>query len=130
MMFLGTFTTLGHLHLNVARQRWYKQPVHPHCKHIEAESTLAAFPRGEYNVFRALKRRENRMTTMTVRMSDEDAELVRKYVGFEGTTISEFARSAMLEKIEDHADLQELRAAIEADDGQRFSINDVLEELD
>ncbi|MFW9041450.1 type II toxin-antitoxin system RelB family antitoxin [Corynebacterium striatum] len=67
---------------------------------------------------------------MTVRMSDEDAELVRKYVGFEGTTISEFARSAMLEKIEDHADLQELRAAIEADDGQRFSINDVLEELD
>lgn len=70
------------------------------------------------------------MTTMTVRMSDEDAELVRKYVGFEGTTISEFARSAMLERIEDHADLQELRAAIEADDGQRFSINDVLEEID
>ena len=67
---------------------------------------------------------------MTVRMSDEDAELVHKYVRFEGTTISEFARSAMLEKIEDHADLQELRAAIEADDGQRFSINDVLEELD
>ena len=52
------------------------------------------------------------MTTMTVRMSDEDAELVRKYVRFEGTTISEFARSAMLEKIEDHADLQELRAAM------------------
>lgn len=70
------------------------------------------------------------MATMTVRMSDEDAALVRKYVGFEGTTISEFARSAMLEKIEDYTDLQQLRAAIEADDGQRFSINDVLEELD
>lgn len=70
------------------------------------------------------------MTTMTVRMSDEDAELVRKYAGFEGTTISAFARKAMLEKIEDHADLQELRAAIEADDGQRLSLNDVLEELD
>ncbi|MCQ9340919.1 DUF6290 family protein [Corynebacterium phoceense] len=67
---------------------------------------------------------------MTVRMSDEDTELVRKYVRFEGTTISEFARSAMLEKIEDHAGLQELRAAIEADDGQRLSLNDVLEELD
>ncbi|ART22415.1 CopG family transcriptional regulator [Corynebacterium striatum] len=97
---------------------------------MEPESALAAFSRGEYNVFRPLKRRKNQMTTMTVRMSDEDAELVRKYVGFEGTTISEFARNAMLEKIEDHADLQELRAAIEADDGQRFSISDVLEELD
>lgn len=104
--------------------------MHPNCEHIEAESTVATFPMGEYNVFKSLTRRKNRMTTMTVRMSDEDAELVRKYVRFEGTTISEFARSAMLEKIEDHADLQELRAAIEADDGQRFSINDVLEELD
>lgn len=104
--------------------------MHPNCEHIEAENTVATFPMGEYNVFKSLTRRKNLMTTMTVRMSNEDAELVRKYVGFEGTTISEFARSAMLEKIEDHADLQELRATIEADDGQRFSINDVLEELD
>ena len=41
------------------------------------------------------------MTTMTVRMSNEDAELVRKFAAFEGVTISDFARTAILEKIED-----------------------------
>lgn len=69
------------------------------------------------------------MSTMTVRMSDEDAALVRKYADFEGITISDFARSAILEKIEDSYDLQELREAIAEDNGERFSIDEVLEEL-
>lgn len=69
------------------------------------------------------------MSTMTVRMSDEDASLVRKFAEFEGVTISDFARSAILEKIEDAYDLEELREAIASDDGQRFSIDDVLDEL-
>ena len=69
------------------------------------------------------------MSTMTVRMSDEDAALVRKYADFEGITISDFARSAILEKIEDSFDLQELHEAISEDNGERFSIDEVLEEL-
>lgn len=69
------------------------------------------------------------MSTMTVRMSDEDASLVRKFAEFEGVTISDFARSAILEKIEDSYDLEELREAIAADDGQRYSIDEVLGEL-
>ena len=69
------------------------------------------------------------MSTMTVRMSDEDASLVRKFAEFEGVTISDFARSAILEKIEDAYDLEELREAIAADDGQRYSIGDILDEL-
>ena len=69
------------------------------------------------------------MSTMTVRMSDEDAALVRKYADFEGITISDFARSAILEKIEDSYDLQELREAIAEDTGERFSIDEVLEGL-
>ena len=69
------------------------------------------------------------MSTMTVRMSDEDAALVRKYADFEGVTISDFARSAILEKIEDSYDLQELREAIAEDNGGRFSIDEVLAEL-
>lgn len=69
------------------------------------------------------------MSTMTVRMSDEDAALVRKYADFEGITISDFARSAILEKIEDSYDLQELREAIAEDTGERFSVDEVLEEL-
>lgn len=55
------------------------------------------------------------MSTITVELSDEDAALVRKYADFEGVTISDFARTAILEKIEDSCDLQELREAIEED---------------
>ena len=70
------------------------------------------------------------MRTMTVRMNDEDAELVRKFAQFEGTTISDFARTAILEKIEDSYDLQELREAIAQDSGERFSIDEIISELD
>ncbi|RRC95263.1 type II toxin-antitoxin system RelB family antitoxin [Schaalia canis] len=69
------------------------------------------------------------MPTMTIRMKAEDAELVRKFAEFEGMTISDFARSAILEKIEDSYDLEELRRAIAEDQGERFSINEILEEL-
>lgn len=69
------------------------------------------------------------MATMTIRMPDEDAELVRRFASFEGVTISDFARSAILEKIEDTHDLQALRQAIADDSGERFSIDEVLSEL-
>ncbi|WP_175956970.1 type II toxin-antitoxin system RelB family antitoxin [Schaalia sp. Marseille-Q2122] len=69
------------------------------------------------------------MPTMTIRMNTDDAELVRKFAEFEGMTISDFARSAILEKIEDSYDLEELRQAIAEDQGERFSIDEVLEEL-
>ena len=67
---------------------------------------------------------------MTIRMDDDDAELVRKYARFEGVTISDFARDAILEKIEDAHDLQELRDAIAHDTGERYSVNDILADLD
>ena len=69
------------------------------------------------------------MTTMTVRMTAQDAELVRKFAKFEGVTISDFARAAILEKIEDAYDLQELREAIAHDSGERFSIDEILDDL-
>ena len=67
---------------------------------------------------------------MTIRMDDKDAELVRKYAGFEGVTLSDFARNAILEKIEDAHDLQELRDAIAHDTGERYSLEDILADLD
>ncbi len=70
------------------------------------------------------------MTTMTVRMSEQDAELVRKFAKFEGVTISDFVRTAILEKIEDSYDLQVLREAIATDSGERFRIDEILDELD
>ena len=70
------------------------------------------------------------MATMTIRMDDSDAELVRKYARFEGVTLSDFARNAILEKIEDTHDLQELRDAIAHDTGERYSMDDILTDLD
>lgn len=69
------------------------------------------------------------MTTMTLRMDDADAEVVRKYAAFEGVSISDFLRDAVFEKIEDSQDLADLRAAAAADDGVRFSLPDVKSEL-
>ena len=69
------------------------------------------------------------MTTMTLRMDDADAEVVRKYAAFEGVSISDFLRDAVFEKIEDSQDLADLRAVVAADDGARFSLSDVKSEL-
>ena len=43
------------------------------------------------------------MTTLTMRVDDVDASVVRKYAKFEGKTISDFIRDAVFEKIEDQA---------------------------
>lgn len=69
------------------------------------------------------------MTTMTLRMDDADAEVVRKYAAFQGISISDLLREAVFEKIEDDQDLADLRAAIASDDGCRFSLADVRAEL-
>ena len=69
------------------------------------------------------------MATMTIRMSEEDAELVRRYASFEGKSISDFARDAIFETIEDRLDVSDLRRAIAEDDGTRYSQDQVLAEL-
>ena len=69
------------------------------------------------------------MATMTLRLNDSDASIVRKYAQFEGKTISDFIRDAVFEKIEDQEDLETLRKAIADDDGIRYSQKQVLEEL-
>lgn len=69
------------------------------------------------------------MTTMTMRIDEVDAAVVRKYASFEGKTISDFIRDAVFEKIEDQQDLATLRAAVAEDDGIRYSHEQVLAEL-
>ena len=69
------------------------------------------------------------MATMTMRVDDIDAAVVRKYASFEGKTISDFIRDAVFEKIEDQQDLATLRAAVAEDDGTRYSHEQVLVEL-
>ena len=69
------------------------------------------------------------MTTLTMRVDDVDASVVRKYAKFEGKTISDFIRDAVFEKIEDQEDFAALRAAVAEDDGERYSQAQVLAEL-
>lgn len=69
------------------------------------------------------------MPTMTMRLDETDAEVVRKYAEFEGKTISDFVRDAVFEKIEDQQDLATLRETIAADNGVRHSHEQVLSEL-
>ena len=69
------------------------------------------------------------MATMTVRMNNEDSELIRNYINMHGLTISEFARQSMLERIEDECDLEILRKAVAEDDGSRYSMAEVAKEL-
>ena len=66
------------------------------------------------------------MPTMTMRLDETDAEVVRKYAEFEGKTISDFIRDAVFEKIEDQQDLATLREAIAVDDGVRYTHEQVL----
>ena len=69
------------------------------------------------------------MTTMTLRMDDRDAEIVRNMARFEGQSISDFIREAVYEVIEDRMDLAELRKAVAEDDGTRYTNDQVLAEL-
>ncbi len=69
------------------------------------------------------------MATMTLRINDQDSELIKKYIQLHGLTISEFARQSMLEKIEDEYDLQVLRQAMAEDDGVRISHEELMKEF-
>ena len=69
------------------------------------------------------------MATMTMRIDDTDATVVRKYAKFEGKTISDFIRDAVFEKIENDEDLATLRAVMAEDDGTRYTHKQVLREL-
>lgn len=69
------------------------------------------------------------MPTMTMRLDETDAEVVRKYAEFVGKTISDFVRDAVFEKIEDQQDLATLREAIAADNGARYTHEQILAQL-
>ncbi|MBR3317266.1 MAG: hypothetical protein IKG21_05550 [Atopobiaceae bacterium] len=57
------------------------------------------------------------MSTITMRVGDVDAVIVRKYAECEDKTNSDFIRDAVFEKVEDQEDLATLRTAIVKDDG-------------
>jgi len=52
--------------------------------------------------------------TISLRLSDSDSELIRKYAELNGMSVSELVRQSVLERIEDEYDLAAYKAALEA----------------
>ncbi len=70
--------------------------------------------------------------TISIRLSDEDAELIRAYAALNGMTVSELLRRSVLNRIEDEYDLKAYEAAMAAyrENPVTFSLEYVIKELD
>lgn len=71
------------------------------------------------------------MTTISLRFNESDADLIRAYAAMNGMTVSDFARRAMLERIEDEFDLNIAETALAAykSNPVTYSMDDVAKEL-
>ena len=49
--------------------------------------------------------------TLTLRVSDEDSQLIRDFAKLHGVSVSEYIRSTVMERIEDEIDLEAYRQA-------------------
>jgi uncharacterized protein (DUF1778 family) len=65
------------------------------------------------------------MATMTIRISDEDKELIKAYAKVHGTSVAEVLRSSAIERIEDEFDLAELNEAIATSNGVFYTLDEV-----
>ena len=62
-----------------------------------------------------------------IRFAPEERSWIQSYADFCGKTFSDVVREAVLEKLEDAVDIEAYRAALEEDDGVRYSSEDVME---
>ena len=51
--------------------------------------------------------------TISLRLNNEDTELVKSYANMHGLTVSEFVRKSIMERIEDELDLKAYNEAME-----------------
>ncbi|MEC4176913.1 DUF6290 family protein [Adlercreutzia sp. R7] len=66
------------------------------------------------------------MEATAIRFAPEEKSWIQSYADFCGKTFSDVVREAVLEKVEDAADLEAYTEALEADDGARFSMEEVM----
>ncbi len=66
------------------------------------------------------------MNATAIRFADEEKAWIQAYADFVGLTFSEFVRKSALEKVEDAADLQAYKDALEQDDGEHYSMEEVM----
>ena len=68
------------------------------------------------------------MTTISLRLNDEDNMLFKKYAEMHGISVSELVRQSVLEKIEDEYDLKAYEEAME--DFKKNPITYTLDEVE
>jgi uncharacterized protein (DUF1778 family) len=64
------------------------------------------------------------MTTMTIRIPEEDKQLIKAYAKIHGISVAEMMRSSAIERIEDEFDLRELNEAVAASNGVFYSLDE------
>ena len=76
-------------------------------------------------------RREGLYMTISLRLNDEDALLIKKYAQLHGMTVSELVRQTVLERIENEYDLKSYEEAMKAfhEDPVTYSLDEVEKEL-
>ena len=81
--------------------------------------------------YNALQKGWRYMMTITLRLSDRDSELVRRYAQMHGLTVSDVMRNAILEKIEDElsSKVWEKAYAEYAQNPVTYSLEDIEREL-
>ena len=69
--------------------------------------------------------------TISIRLNEEDAKFIKSYAKLNKTTISEFVRNAIMEKIEDEYDLEcYYKAKKEFDENPKtYTLEEIKKEL-
>ena len=69
--------------------------------------------------------------TISVRLNEEDTNLIKKYAEMNNITLSELIRNAILEKIEDEYDLKCYKEAMEEfkKNPKTYTLDEIEEEL-
>ena len=70
--------------------------------------------------------------TISLRLNNEDTELVKSYANMHGLTVSEFVRKSIMERIEDELDLKTYNEAMEKynENPVSYSLEEIERELD
>lgn len=69
------------------------------------------------------------MQTTAIRFAPEERSWIQSYADFLGKSFSDVVREAALEAVEDAVDYQAYSDALATDDGERFSLAQVVAEL-
>ncbi|MCL2525740.1 MAG: DUF6290 family protein [Coriobacteriia bacterium] len=60
-----------------------------------------------------------------IRFAPEEKSWIQKYADFQGKSFSDVVRDAVLEKIEDEADLRAYDVALASNDGTSYSMDEI-----